>query len=60
MDRTEYLAKVKRARLTREIEHFQRQIRKFAGCATPQEKRCHTIALRALHRRAEALAKLPH
>lgn len=46
------------ARLTREIEHFTSQVSRYRTRVTSQEKRCFTIALRALQRRTSDLVKL--
>ena len=55
---TEHNREQKRSRLRREIAHYQAQVEKFKDRADAQRKRCHTIALRCLKRRADSLAKL--
>lgn len=55
---TEHHREQKRSRLRREIAHFEAQVEKFKDHADAQRKRCHTIALRCLKRRADSLAKL--
>jgi hypothetical protein len=55
---TAHNALKKRTRLTREIAHFSEQLQVFGRRSTPQEKRCHTRALRALQRRTNDLVKL--
>lgn len=46
------------ARLTNKIAHYHAQLERFAARATPQEKRCHTRAVRALRRCATDLDRL--
>jgi hypothetical protein len=55
---TEYNRQQRRARLQREITHFNLQLAKFASCSDPQQKRCFTTAQRCLKRRQADLAKL--
>lgn len=55
---TEYNRQQRKSRLRREVEHFSQQVERFSNCATPQEKRCFTIAKRCLKRRQTDLAKL--
>jgi hypothetical protein len=56
--RTKYNLRQKRERLEREIQHFIAQVARFSPCSTPQERRCHTRAMRCLRRRMDDMAKL--